>query len=1262
MSHSFSAAGASAEKMTASVQRLRDSSGRFVSAGAGVEKAAGGMNGAMGNAAGGMLGSITSMKGGLIGLAVGAGVAAAAVGAAMASMTMKGVQAAASYEQTTIAFTSSFKSMGRSAEDAQVYLKNLRDFAAKTPFTLTGLLDSVRGLIAVGNSPEKVIQSMLPAIGDMASMMGVGEDAIAGVVFAMRQMTGAPRVLAQDLYQVQNALPGFNSKAALAKDAVLALAGGFKKGDMAGLTKAMESGLISGKMAVDALIRGMQKFPGAAGMMKKQSETMNGVMSTFKDNINNALIDGFAPAIPIISKALLRLMPVVENLTKGFAKAMGPELAKAINQVVPALTKMSEQAGPMLGAFIGKILPLMTPMIELFARLGVILGGAVMVALNALGPLFTTVVNALSQIFAALTPVIGALANVGTALGGSTGYFKIMIQQIVLMVQILAPWIALLLQGIAILIQFANKILGVLRPIQQVTAGVGVMKVAVANNMSVLIAVVQKLAYAFGFASSFIKQAITGIGKVVAPMADVVASGLDKVKGWFNEAGNWISKIWARYGSRFVSATSSFLSSAVRLISGFAGKMFRAAWELANKLTGGLLAGLDVSMPSFLKNLMGWTSNAIAKASADGAIMANQGGRAVGEAFANGVRDGMASLPGNLKYLAGYGPGGNLGPKGQKTPPPMKNDGLFTGGGSAGGGGGGGGADKAAEEQKKWYQTIQDLGRALRTFSKDTKLSVGEINTVIQRSRGIFDMFGMTFKQGSALIRTALNGMMKDGKVTAEEIAALANKLSGALKKFNNAAASQIDTIKKTFAKFVDLTLRAFDAETQRQSQGIRDAYSGASGPMMQNFGSGATVPDFGSLDLGNTDYLNGLDKSISDMRTGLTSALQGLFGNGGSMDMSLKGIVGRFNDTMKKIEQARNTAVAAAETARAQEYKAAETQRSALTPAEQAIKDLQEGGAQENLMRNKQSAEEALAAAQKIRNTKQRNAAVQAAQQQLNEALRAIQLDQLQKQAEIERKAADDAYTDRVTAADKKYNDAVTEADRLYQLAVESAQAEYDREVEANKKAEEEAVRNNDFIREGQRVLLSDMLDRLTTTLDQKKVNWKKFQGDLKTIMNDPKFAEAFKNSGANLGSEFAKGLKGAKDKIETALQEVARLVEKYLKLHSPSEVGPMSDLNRWWKAFDDTLMDGFDEKGLARNLNKTISSIPYNVSASGITKPGDGMMSIMPVSKGTGAPATINITVNGSVIQERDLAESIREELIKIGRRDGTIFGGIV
>lgn len=111
------------------------------------------------------MGMTTALKG----IGVAGGVALAAGGAAMGAFAMKGVMAAARFEQTTLAFESSFKSMGRSAEEAQQYLTDLRDFAAKTPFELTGLLDSVRGLMTIGKTPEQILGDLLPAIGDMAA-------------------------------------------------------------------------------------------------------------------------------------------------------------------------------------------------------------------------------------------------------------------------------------------------------------------------------------------------------------------------------------------------------------------------------------------------------------------------------------------------------------------------------------------------------------------------------------------------------------------------------------------------------------------------------------------------------------------------------------------------------------------------------------------------------------------------------------------------------------------------------------------------------------------------------------------------------------------------------------------------------------------------------------------------------------------------------------------------------------------------------------
>ena len=332
-------------------------------------------------------------------------------------------------------------------------------------------------------------------------------------------------------------------------------------------------------------------------------------------------------------------------------------------------------------------------------------------------------------------------------------------------------------------------------------------------------------------------------------------------------------------------------------------------------------------------------------------------------------------------------------------------------------------------------------------------------------------------------------------------------------------------------------------------------------------------------------------------------------------------------------------------------------------TPAEQALKDLQDQANVENLQRNKMEAEQALADAQKIRNVRKRNEAVQAAQAMLDEALRAIQIDQLQKQAEEERKAREKEYADQVSAADKQYEAAVAEADRLYQLAVDSAQAEYDREVAANQKLMDEDIRNYEFRRETERGFYEDSLNDLQKMLDDKYTKWSDFQKKWNKLTNDPLFKQAMEDSGNNLGTAFFKGLMGSKTKIKTALVEIATLVKDILKLGSPAKIGPMSTLDTYWKPFAKTLVSGIGEKELSQSLGKRINRIPP-VQIGGKKPPLPPDMHILPVSgkKPGDAPVMITINVSGSVIQERDLAETVREELIKIGRRDGSIFGSIV
>ena len=323
---------------------------------------------------------------------LGAQVFARATGAVM-KYAQQGIAAAKQYEQTVISIEGIFAGTGMSMEEAatktQGYLADLRDFAAKTPFELPQTLDAVKRLLSIGYAADDVKDRLLPTIGDIVSALGQPPSAISAVVYAFGQMKSAGRVLSQDLMQIGNALPGFNAKMAIANELF--------QGDFGAMTKAMESGALDSSRAIDVIITAMQKFGGASGAMARQSETLAGVMSTFSDTVNNALIDGLMPSLPLLSAALNEVMPAVEDLATSFAQALGPALidgAAMMGQLAPAASA---------------ILP---PLIELISQVTVLgdvfmaLSPLIIVAANAVGAIANLLNMLPSSVFAAVGAIV----------------------------------------------------------------------------------------------------------------------------------------------------------------------------------------------------------------------------------------------------------------------------------------------------------------------------------------------------------------------------------------------------------------------------------------------------------------------------------------------------------------------------------------------------------------------------------------------------------------------------------------------------------------------------------------------------------------------------------------------------------------------------------------------------------------------------------------------------------------------------------------
>nr|DAT16568.1 MAG TPA: tail tape measure protein [Caudoviricetes sp.] len=87
------------------------------------------------------------------------------------------------------------------AEAARRMLQDLSDFAANTPFELTGVRETAKQLLAYNIEAHKIIPT-LKALGDVSAGLSVP---IQQVAFAYGQVKSAGRLLGQDLRQFTNA-------------------------------------------------------------------------------------------------------------------------------------------------------------------------------------------------------------------------------------------------------------------------------------------------------------------------------------------------------------------------------------------------------------------------------------------------------------------------------------------------------------------------------------------------------------------------------------------------------------------------------------------------------------------------------------------------------------------------------------------------------------------------------------------------------------------------------------------------------------------------------------------------------------------------------------------------------------------------------------------------------------------------------------------------------------------------------------------------
>ena len=168
-------------------------------------------------------------------------------------------------------YTTSLEVMLGSTEKASAMIEKMREFAAKTPLTLDNVISSGTMLMSYGVDEDNLLDTMTK-LGDLASGNAEKMDRI---TLAYGQMLAKGKVTGEELRQMAEA--GVPLQTALAESI------GVTGEEFSKMVSKGEVGIDALNKAITELTTGDGKF---AGMMEKQSQTMQGMLSTLQDNIS----------------------------------------------------------------------------------------------------------------------------------------------------------------------------------------------------------------------------------------------------------------------------------------------------------------------------------------------------------------------------------------------------------------------------------------------------------------------------------------------------------------------------------------------------------------------------------------------------------------------------------------------------------------------------------------------------------------------------------------------------------------------------------------------------------------------------------------------------------------------------------------------------------------------------------------------------------------------------------------------------------------
>ncbi|MEM0531541.1 tape measure protein [Zongyangia sp. HA2173] len=282
------------------------------------------------------------------GLAKGFKVAASAIAGVSAALGA-GAVAGVKYNATIEQYETSFEVMTGSAEKAAEVVERLKKIGAETPFELPELADATQLLMNYGFTADEAIDRMM-MLGDISQGSA---DKMQRIATAYGQMSSAGKVQLEDIKQMIEA--GFNPLQEISESTGESMESLYER-------------ISDGSLAVEEITESMQRATSEGGKyfqsMEKQSQTLNGLISTLKDNAQQLLGEVVQPISDSIRTELLpAAIDTVDELSnafkanglEGLVKEVGDALSDAVTGVAQAAPDMIDAAVDVIEGFIDGI-------------------------------------------------------------------------------------------------------------------------------------------------------------------------------------------------------------------------------------------------------------------------------------------------------------------------------------------------------------------------------------------------------------------------------------------------------------------------------------------------------------------------------------------------------------------------------------------------------------------------------------------------------------------------------------------------------------------------------------------------------------------------------------------------------------------------------------------------------------------------------------------------------------------------------------------